>query len=65
MYLFLLSDENTKREELDEIEKIAKEALRSYDKLGCIAVSVRDMDTYKEQLDNICYEIQQMKIKML
>ena len=65
MYLFLLSDDNSTCEELDEIEKFAKEALRSYDKLGYIALSVREMDAYKEHLDNICYEIMRIRIKML
>ena len=65
MYMFLLTDKTTTCEELAEIETVANQALECYRKMGYIALSVRGMDVYKEQLDNICYEIKQIRVKML
>lgn len=44
-----------------ELEKLAKEALEYYDKLGWIAMTDNDFQVQKDKLINICYELRKLR----
>ena len=44
-----------------ELEKLAKEALEYYDKLGWIAMTDNYFQVQKDKLINICYELRKLR----
>lgn len=44
-----------------KLEKLAKEALEYYDKLGWIAMTDNDFQVQKDKLINICYELRKLR----